>query len=87
MDSFFSPPALFYNLHTKTIHCCGTDRQNIKGMLSNSGHNMTLKRGALKTKVKGNLTAIVWKDKQNVHILTYILHYYSIISVMSMGKL
>jgi len=28
-----------------------------------------LKRGDLKTKVKGSLTAMVWKDKRNGHIL------------------
>jgi len=31
---------------------------------------MEIKRGDLKTKVKGNLTAIAWKDKRNVNILT-----------------
>jgi len=30
---------------------------------------MKLKKGELKTKVKGNMTAIVWKDKGNVNIL------------------
>ena len=30
---------------------------------------MELKRGDLKTNVKGYLTAIVWKDKHNVNIL------------------
>jgi hypothetical protein len=31
---------------------------------------MKLKRDDLKTKVKGNMTAIVWKDRRNVNILT-----------------
>jgi hypothetical protein len=31
---------------------------------------MNLKSGDRKTKLKGNLRAIVWKDKQNVNILT-----------------
>jgi hypothetical protein len=31
---------------------------------------MKMKRGYLKTKVRGSLTAIPWKDKQNVSILT-----------------
>jgi hypothetical protein len=31
---------------------------------------MAIKRGDVKTKVKGNLTTIAWKDKRNVHILT-----------------
>jgi len=38
-------------------------------MPKNFGHKITLKRGDLNTGVKGNLTAIVWKDKQIVNIL------------------
>jgi hypothetical protein len=30
---------------------------------------MKMKRGDLKTKVKGDLTAMVWKDKQIINIL------------------
>jgi hypothetical protein len=69
MDNFVSSPALFDDLHTKTINYCGTVRPNTTGMLKNFGHTMKLKSGNLKTKLKGNLTAIVWKDKQNVNIL------------------
>ena len=58
------------DLHIKTMNCCGTGRPNRKGMLKNFGHTMKLKSGDLKTKLKGNLRAIVWKDKQNVNILT-----------------
>ena len=65
MDNFVSSPALFDNLHTKTINYCGTLRPNRMGMLKNFGHTMKLKSGDLKIKLKGNLTAIVWKDKQN----------------------
>jgi hypothetical protein len=54
MDSFSLSPALFDDLHTVTLNCCGTVRPNIKGMLKNTGH---------KTNLKGNLTAKVWKDK------------------------
>jgi hypothetical protein len=39
-------------------------------MVKNFGHKINMKRGDLKTKVKGDLTAVVWKDKRNVHILT-----------------
>jgi hypothetical protein len=31
---------------------------------------MKLKRDDLKTKAKGNMTAILWKDELNVNILT-----------------
>jgi len=30
MGNFFSSPASFDNLHTKTINCCGTVRPNRK---------------------------------------------------------
>jgi len=63
MDNFFSFPVLVDDLHTKTINCCGTVRPNRKGMPRNFGHKMKMKRGDLQIKVKGNLTAIVWKDK------------------------
>jgi hypothetical protein len=43
MDYFFSSPALFDNLHRKTINCCGTVRPNRKGMLKNFGHQMKLR--------------------------------------------
>jgi len=49
MDNFFSSPVLFYDLHTKTINCCGNVRPTRRGMPRNFGHKMTLKRGALKT--------------------------------------
>jgi hypothetical protein len=32
MDSFFSSPDLFDDLHTRGINCCGTVRQNRKGI-------------------------------------------------------
>jgi hypothetical protein len=69
VDSFFSSPALFDDLHTKTINCCGTIISNRRGMPKNFEHKITLKGGDLNTEVKGNLTAIVWKDKRNVNIL------------------
>ena len=70
IGNFFSSPASFDDLHTTKKHCCGTVRPNRKWMLMNSGHKTKMKSGDLKTKVKGNLTATVWKDKQNVNILT-----------------
>ena len=63
MNSFFSSPALVDDLHTKTINYCGTVRPNRKGMPEDFGHKMRMKRGDLQIKVKGNLIAIVWKDK------------------------
>jgi len=59
MDSFFSSPALFDDLHTKTINFCGIVGPNRKGMPKNLEHIMELKRGNLKNKVKGKLKATV----------------------------
>ena len=33
-----------------------------KRILKNLGHKMKFKRGDLMAKMKGNLTAIIWKD-------------------------
>jgi len=38
-------------------------------MPKNFEHTMKLKSNDLKAKLKGNLRAILWKDKQNVNIL------------------
>ena len=70
MVSFFSSSALFDDSHSKMINCCGTVTPNRKGMPKNLERKMKLKRGYLKNNVKGNLTAIVWKEKQNVNVLT-----------------
>ena len=55
-DNFYSSSALFDDLHTKTINCCGTVRPNKKGMLKNFGNKIKLKRGDIKTKVTCNFT-------------------------------
>ena len=59
MGNFFSSPASFDDLHTKTINCCGAVTPKRKWMPMNFGEKMKMNCGDLKTKVKGNLTAIV----------------------------
>jgi hypothetical protein len=61
MDNFFSSPDLFSNLHTKAINCCGTVRPNLKRMPYDFGKKPKLKRG--------DLIAILWKEKRNVNML------------------
>jgi hypothetical protein len=39
-------------------------------MPSEFGKKFSLKRGDIKTKVKGDLASVVWKDKGNVNMLT-----------------
>jgi hypothetical protein len=53
----------------KAINCCGTVRQNQKGMPSEFGRELPLKQGDIKARVKADLTATVWKDKRNVNLL------------------
>ena len=59
MGNFCPSPASFDDSHTKTINCCGAVTPKIKRIPKNFGEKMKMKSGDLKTKVKGNLTAIV----------------------------
>jgi hypothetical protein len=52
------------------MNCCGTVRPNQKGMPSEFGRKLRLKQGDIKTKVKGDLTTVVWKGKGNINMLT-----------------
>jgi hypothetical protein len=70
MDNFFSSPDLFYDLHTKAINFCGTVRPNRKRMPRDFGTELRLKGVNLKTRVRGNLASIAWKNKRNVTMLT-----------------
>jgi hypothetical protein len=71
MDSFFFSSYLFNYLLTRGINCCGTVTQNHKGK-PRSFDNKTLKLKQTDTgaRMRGNLTAVIWRDKQDVHILT-----------------
>ena len=62
-DSIFSCQT-FGDLHAETIKCCGTVWLNSNGMLRGFGQKMKLMCGHMKNRVRGNLTAIVWKGKQ-----------------------
>jgi hypothetical protein len=59
MDNYFSLPQLFSDLH------------NGKGMPANSGPKvLKLKKRDLLCEVKVGTSAICWKDKQEVYLLT-----------------
>jgi len=73
MDYYFSSLDLFDDLITKQIYCCGTVRPNRKGMPQDLGpKRMTLKRGDLQVRTRGDLTTILWRDKHDVRVLTNI---------------
>jgi hypothetical protein len=68
-----SSPELFNDLHIETTNCCGTVRPNTKVTTRSTGHKMKLKQSAIWTRVKGNLTALMWKDKtQCKHTNKYV---------------
>jgi hypothetical protein len=70
VDSFFSSSDLFHSLCTKAINCCGTVRSNQKGMHEDFGRKLRLKWGDIMARVRSDWTAMVWKDKRNVNMLT-----------------
>ena len=61
------------DLATKQIYCCGIVRPNRKGMPQDMGpKRMTLQWGDLQVRTRGDLTAILWRDKHEVRVLTNI---------------
>jgi hypothetical protein len=69
MDSFLLPADLCDDRHTRIINCCGSVRQNHKETLGNcDNETLKLKQGDIHAKVKDVMTAVIWKDKQDVCI-------------------
>jgi hypothetical protein len=89
LDNFFSSPDLLDDLTKRKINCCGTVRQNRKGMPRDllPGNNR-LKRGDILSRTRDDLTAMVWRDKRDVHILqTCTIHQQMVTSVANMEML
>jgi hypothetical protein len=74
MDNFFSSLDLFNDLHSRKINCRGTVRLNQKGMPQEFRKTMKLTRGDIRTRVEGTLTAMIWKDKRHINMLTNMHH-------------
>jgi len=73
MDNFFSSPELFDDLVKKQIYCCGTVRPNRIGMPQDLRPKTTnLKGGGIRVRTRADLTAVLWRDKRDVRILTNI---------------
>ena len=71
MDNYFSSPALFDDLAERKINSCGTVRNDRRGMPQDiRPKHMKLKKGDIVTRVKGHLSAVRWKDKRDVYVLT-----------------
>ena len=73
MDNFFSSPDLFDELAQKKISCCGKVRLLRKGMPKDlKPKTLRLKRGDIWVRTRGDLIAVVWKDKTAMCLLTNI---------------
>jgi len=64
-------PRLFYDLDRHKINLCGTIHPNRKDMLCVFGpKQLKLKRGDIRVRTWGGLTALVWKDTWEVYMVT-----------------
>jgi hypothetical protein len=71
MDNFISSPRLFDDLQRRKINSRGTVRPDRKDMPPDFGpKKLKLKRGDVRIRTRGNLTALVWKDRRDVYMLT-----------------
>ena len=71
MDNFFSPPRLFYDLLRHKIHSCRTVQPNRKDKPSDfRTKKLKLTKGDVRVRTRGNLTALAWKDRQDIYMLT-----------------
>ena len=71
MDNFFSSPRLFDDLLRRKIHSCGTVQPKRKDMPSDFGpKNLKFTKGDVRVRTRGNLTALDWKDRRDVYMLT-----------------
>jgi len=73
MDNFFSFSDLYDDLTHKKIFWCGMVRLHRKGMPKDlKPKTVRLKRGDIRVRTRGDLTAVVWKDKRDLCLLTNI---------------
>jgi len=75
MDNFFSSPRLFDDLDRRKLNSCGTVRPNRRDMPCGFGpKQLKLKRGNVRVRTRGGLTALVWKDRRELYMLTWTHH-------------
>jgi hypothetical protein len=73
MDNNCSSPGLYSDLTEENINYCGTVRPNRKGM-PDDFRSKTLKQkwSDIGVRISGDMTAVVWKEKWDMHTLTNI---------------
>ena len=71
MDNFLSSPRLFDDLERHKINSCGTVWPNRKDMPCDFGpKQLKFKRGDVRVRTRVGLTALVWKERREVYMLT-----------------
>lgn len=68
-DNFFSSPRLFQTLHSHSLYACGTVRPNRRDYPVDLC-GTSLQVGECQFRQSGALTAVVWKDKRAVHVIS-----------------
>ena len=71
IENFFSSLRLSDDMDRRQINSCGTVRPNRRDMSCDFGpKQLKLKRGDVRVKTRGGLTALVWKDRREVYMQT-----------------
>ena len=66
-------PVIERSVDRADINSCGTVRPKRKDMPHDFGpKQLKLKRGDVRVRTRGGLTALVWKDRQEVYMLTNV---------------
>jgi len=75
MDNFFSSSRLSDDLDRYKINSCRTVQPNRKEIPRDFGpKQLKMKRGDIRMRTRGGLTALVWKDRREVYMLTWTHH-------------
>lgn len=69
IDNWYTSPKLLQYLYDNQIYACGTVRKNRVGMPT---LNRKLAKGEIQSQFSAPLTALKWKDKKEIHMLTSI---------------
>jgi len=75
MDNLFSSPRLFDDLDRRRINSCRTVWPNRNDMPHDfEPKQLKSKRVDVRVRTRGGLTALVWKDRRKVYMLTWTHH-------------
>ena len=71
-DNFFTSSALVHKLQQEKIFCCGTVRQNRKGMPKDLKKDKDVARGEINRRKSQGLHLVKWMDTKGVVLLSTI---------------